>query len=364
MMFGGGKGMGGGAGGANMLRPVGRAVVRAGVTTGNPTTFQEPLSSASSNSTTTPPSPTSASQRHNNSNSNTYLSISSGSSAFGSCNTGVPISANSGLPSNWPPFAAAPASAAASCCDEFEWVSVDGSEGERPHGVLDDFVLGPVPSVGEVQNVVSALQRVFDASSSPQLIRDKFSYNAGKEIAYQIPSPTGSMHRVHSAGSELEWKEPSLHLYNTGALQPYGTNRVYDAFHLLQTEPLVQKMVFSLSSDKAVWDAVLNNEVVKELRDSYYAAEDSNPLSSDESSDENSNESNKATNIVKWIFENTKAKVMDVYEKMIKLVNELFKLRTDDKTTAGTPDPFEERLRTSFLLSVLVLLIVVVTRAN
>lgn len=145
MMFGRGKGMGGG--GANMLRTVGRAVARAGVTSGNPTTFQEPLPS-------TPSSPTSASQRHNNSNG--YLSISSGSSAFGSCNSGVPISANSGLPTNWPAFAATTNSG----CDEFEWVSFDGSEeDDKPIGVFDDFVLGPVPSTGEVQNVVSALQR-------------------------------------------------------------------------------------------------------------------------------------------------------------------------------------------------------------
>lgn len=349
-MFDWGKGMGGGA---NMLRTVGRAAVtRAGVATGNPTTFHEPLPSA-------PSSPTSASQRQNSSNS--CLSVSSGSSGFGSCNSSVPVSANSGLPSNRNAFAA-------SCCDEYEWVCVDGSEEDKPLGVFDDFVLGPVPSVGEVQNVVSALQRVFDASSCPQLIRDKFSYNAGKDMAYQIPSPTGSMWQAHSAGSELDWKEPSLHLYNTGALQPYGSNRVYDAFHLLQTEPMVQKMVFSLSSDEAVWNAVLNNEVVRELRASYYAAEDKNLPTSDESSDENSDELNKATNIVKWIFDNTKARVMDILEKITMLVNDLFKppldIETATTSTAGTPDPFEERLRTSFLLSVVVLLVVVVTRAH
>lgn len=30
----------------------------------------------------------------------------------------------------------------------------------------------------------------------------------------------------------------------------------------------MQRMVISLSSDKAVWDAVLNNEVVRELKES------------------------------------------------------------------------------------------------
>lgn len=32
---------------------------------------------------------------------------------------------------------------------------------------------------------------------------------------------------------------------------------------------LPQKMVKSLSSDKAVWDAILNNEAVRELRESF-----------------------------------------------------------------------------------------------
>ncbi|OMO94870.1 hypothetical protein CCACVL1_05739 [Corchorus capsularis] len=365
MLFGGGKGMGGGAGGggANMFRTVGRAVARAG---SNPTNFQEPFSSSSSssNSSSTTPSPTSASKRHQNSNNSNYLTISSGN-----CSP-LPISANSGLPSNWHGFVASPASSASSCGDdEFEWVSVDESEGGRgrQHGFFDDYVLAPVPSVGEVQNVVSALQRVFDPSSCPQLIRDKFSYHSSRDIAYQIPSPTGSMRRIHSAGSDLDWMEPSLHLYNTRALQPYGTNRVYDAFHLLQTEPAVQKMVLSLSSDKAVWNAVLKNEVVRELRESFYAAGENGALSSEGSSDENSDESNKATNIVMWIFDNTKAKIMDIFDKITKLVNELFKMPPPDYekgAAEGTLGPFEERLRTSFLLSVVVLLVVVVARAN
>lgn len=33
---------------------------------------------------------------------------------------------------------------------------------------------------------------------------------------------------------------------------------------------IVQRMVISLASDNSVWDAVMNNEVVRELRDSVY----------------------------------------------------------------------------------------------
>lgn len=32
-----------------------------------------------------------------------------------------------------------------------------------------------------------------------------------------------------------------------------------------------QKMVLSLASDEAVWNAVMNNEVVRELSETYYA---------------------------------------------------------------------------------------------
>ncbi|KAM1345393.1 hypothetical protein ACFX15_034135 [Malus domestica] len=51
----------------------------------------------------------------------------------------------------------------------------------------------------------------------------------------------------------------------------HGVERVYDAFHLLQTKSSMQRMVMTLSSDIAVWDAVRNNEVVRELHESFYA---------------------------------------------------------------------------------------------
>ncbi|GMI67321.1 hypothetical protein like AT4G25170 [Hibiscus trionum] len=349
-MFGrGGKGMGGGPGGANMLRAAGRAAVSR-ASTGNPTaTFQEPLSSSTS----------SATRRHNNNNNNSnahlYVSSSSGSSSLGSYYSnsgGVPTTANN-----------CPAFSGPCCFDDFEWVSVDATEeedNEQPY----DFVFGPVPSVAEVENAVSALQRVAGVSSSRELIRDKFNCNPDKETGYQFPSPgTSSMHRVRSAGSELEWMEPSMQLYDTRAFQPYVTNSVHDAFRLLQTDPTVQKMVISLSSDEAIWNAVLNNEAVRELRKSCPAeAEDSSSLIFDESSGENFDESSETTNVVKWILDNTKEKILQLFDKITKLVHELFKLPPDEETK--TADPFDEKLRISMALSVLVLLVVVVTRAR
>ncbi|KAK3218422.1 hypothetical protein Dsin_012392 [Dipteronia sinensis] len=131
--------------------------------------------------------------------------------------------------------------------------------------------------------------------------------------------------------------EPALFPSNTRMLLPYGYDRVYDAFHLLQTEPSIQ----AAESNRS------------EIESSYETCDDSNP----------------SMDIVKWIFNNTKAKVVEIIEKITNIVNELFKPPGDERATngaatAGTTDPYEEKLRTSFLLSIMVLLVVVVTRAS
>ncbi|POO02955.1 hypothetical protein TorRG33x02_010160 [Trema orientale] len=204
--------------------------------------------------------------------------------------------------------------------------------------------------------------KVFNADSYSNLIRDKFATEMDKDEEHQVMSPTCLAHRVSPLGSELDWMEPSFCMCNSKILQRHGSERVYDAFQLLRTEPLVQKMVKSLSSDEAVWNAVLNNEVVRELRESFSAAED-NGLKSPE--DESPEDSNEATNIVKWIFDSTRGKLLAVFEKITKLVNDVFQSPESEKTTAsGGTDLFKEKLRTSFMLSIMVLLVVVVARAH
>ncbi|KAJ8752925.1 hypothetical protein K2173_008660 [Erythroxylum novogranatense] len=329
-MFGrGGRGMGGG-GGSSLMRVVGRTVTRAGVTN-----IQEPISGTAA--------ATSPRSTHKPSSNNNNLSLCSGSGSGSSFSaSGVPLHGYSrgSNPSYWPSVVGG------ACCDEYEWVSGYVSEEEIEYGVVDDFLLGPVPSADEVHHAVSALKSV---------VKDKFSYDVEKETEDEISVRTGLLHRVPSAGSEFGWIEPSMHLCNSRALNPHGPSRVYDAFHMLQNDPAVQKMVISLSSDKTVWDAVLNNEVVQELRKAHSSADTISSANT---------ECNPAMNVVERIFENTKAGVIGVVEKILQLVNQLFKPHDEKKTTAGSSSPFEEKLRSSFLLSVVVLLIVIGTRAR
>ena len=71
-----------------------------------------------------------------------------------------------------------------------------------------------------------------------------FAYNSDKDVADEITSPTVPtvpMNKVSSDGTERDWIEPSLpQLRSSRMLQPYGSDRVYDAFHLLQTDPCIQ----------------------------------------------------------------------------------------------------------------------------
>jgi hypothetical protein len=149
----------------------------------------------------------------------------------------------------------------------------------------------------------------------------------------------------------VDWIEPSLQLCNTSLLQPFMLDRLYDAFHVFQTDPSVQRMVMSLTSDKAVWDAVMNNEVVREL------------ISNAERSEE---DSGSAANFLRRLFERSAVKIMDAMERVTKYVTDLFNVVPGDETVvlASGAAPKMEKLQMTVLLAIVVLLIVLVTRVT
>ncbi|KAH9733298.1 hypothetical protein KPL70_010541 [Citrus sinensis] len=204
--------------------------------------------------------------------------------------------------------------------------SVDRSEEKRASGLSDNTVFGPVPSNIEVENAVAALQSFMD--------------------------------RISSFGTELKWLlgrcDPAISLSQG---QGYGRG-VYDAFRMLQSDPSVKRLVVSLSSDRAVWEAVINNELVRKLRESLYAADNALKHNSDE-------EPNMAADILKWILDTTKAKVTELIEKFQALMDQIFKpFDSDQNPTEETRGDLEDKVRSSFLLSIVILVIVVVARAH
>lgn len=70
--------------------------------------------------------------------------------------------------------------------------------------------------------------------------------------------------------------------------------------------------------------------------------------------------------VLHWIFINTKTKVTEIVENITEMVNKLFQSTRNEKKAMGegaATEPFEKKL-SSFLLSVMVILIVVVSRAS
>ncbi|KAJ4727219.1 Uncharacterized conserved protein (UCP012943) [Melia azedarach] len=205
---------------------------------------------------------------------------------------------------------------------------VDKTEGKRASGSLDNSVFGSVPSNSEVESAVAALQ---------------------------------SFVRGISAGPEFKWLQPVLGGRDPRILlaQGYG-GRVYDTIRMLQTDPSVKRLVVSLSSDKAVWDAVMNNELVRKLRESPYpAAENRRRRSSAEVT-------NLAAEVFRWISDITKAKLTELIEKFQALVDEVFKPLEKENPNPEEENggDLEEKVRSSLVLSVMILLIVVVARAH
>lgn len=68
--------------------------------------------------------------------------------------------------------------------------------------------------------------------------------------------------------------------------------------------------------------------------------------------------------IMRWIMGFTKSKVLELLEKLGSLVKEIFEPGSKEKPTSELTDLLDEKVRTSFLLTVVILLIVVITRGQ
>ena len=79
--------------------------------------------------------------------------------------------------------------------------------------------------------------------------------------------------------------------------------------------------------------------------------------------DKGSDDPESAVGLLSLIFNNTKTRIMDLIYKITGVINKLFLPPENEKSGIAT-DLFEAKLTTSLLLSVVVLLVVVVSRAS
>ncbi|XP_020585246.1 uncharacterized protein LOC110027933 [Phalaenopsis equestris] len=245
-------------------------------------------------------------------------------------------------------IAAAATRGSALCfCDGEEWETVEVEEGDMEER-FERFVFGPVPSTQEAEEAVSAIQQLFIPVPFGEIIERP--PHEQEEVKDKAAISTKILPRSLSSESQSDWIEPVMHLYSSKNSQSQEREKVLDAFRLLQMNPSIQKVVVSLSSDRAVWDAVMKNEVVQEFKKCFYEAE-SNPQEPD------AGDSLPANGILKWIVD-AKVKVMEVLDKIAKQLSQIF----NSGGTKSEDDIFDNVLQSSFMLSVLVFIVVVMNR--
>ncbi|XP_024032960.1 uncharacterized protein LOC21404639 [Morus notabilis] len=194
-------------------------------------------------------------------------------------------------------------------------------------GFFSPQIFGHVPSVSEVEFAISVLRNFIQAVSS------------------------------HGPGSN--WLVQMLDGPTSRFLMSAGLRKLYDAFQLLEMDPSVKRLVIALATDKALWNAIMKNELVQNLRESLYSAQSGSRLRTIE-------EPELVATILQWIWEMSKAKVVELIDKFQALVNEMFQRRENEKgnTVLRNDDQVEDKVRSSLLLTIIILLIVVIARAN
>ncbi|CAN6235834.1 unnamed protein product [Urochloa humidicola] len=226
--------------------------------------------------------------------------------------------------------------------------ALPGSSGEatEEQGVL----FGPPPTDDEVRAAVASIKEVFekpavDDSDAPELVL------ALPMSGHPSSGLIVNHFALNSGASEVgsdDWTEPAMLVLNSSALLTKEHRSVVDALHLLHEDPSVQKMVMSLSKDKAVWHAVMENEVVQEFKRSFQDAKETDLKG----------QSTAPPGFMMWVLENTQAKIKEFLEKILGLVNVLFQAGDKDY------DLSDDIVRMSFMLSVFVFIVVTIARIH
>lgn len=195
-----------------------------------------------------------------------------------------------------------------------------GEKGKQAAVIEQDSVFATVPSRTEVEKAISQLQSFLDGNADG------------------LPQEHIRLIQMLNNDSQI--------------IQSSGYRRVQEAFHLLRTDSKVRKVVLSISSDKAVWDAVLSNKAVQDLRGS---------LQQVQISDE---ELHWAAVILRWISRITMSIFRETMVKLGLLIGETFQKAKVGNPSSEVIKNFNGTLESLLLLSVVILIIVVVTRGH
>ncbi|KAJ1280271.1 hypothetical protein BS78_04G218400 [Paspalum vaginatum] len=217
--------------------------------------------------------------------------------------------------------------------EEGDWEEVVAGTGEMEEEEYRVVFWSP-PSIDEVTGAVTTIQEVLESDTT------------NRQTALLSTSGHSS---GNSSGSD-DWIEPAAYALNSTAFLSREHRNVLDAFRLLQKDPAVQRMVMSLSSDKAVWDAVMNNEAVQDFRRSLH----------DGNGPDKKGGCGGPAEVLKCILDTAQAAIVEFLETVMKIFNMLIHTQEDEEK----PDAYSDAVKVSFMLTVFVFIVVSVARNN
>ncbi|WVZ74344.1 hypothetical protein U9M48_022540 [Paspalum notatum var. saurae] len=215
--------------------------------------------------------------------------------------------------------------------EEGDWEEVVAGTGEVEEEEYRVVFWSP-PSIDEVTGAVTTIQEVLESDTT------------NRQTALLSTSGHSS---GNSSGSD-DWIEPAAYALNSTAFLSREHRNVFDAFRLLQKDPAVQRMVMSLSSDKAVWDAVMNNEAVQDFRRSLH----------DGNGPDKKGGCCGPAEVLKCILDTAQATIVEFLETVMKIFNMLIHTQEDEETQ----DAYSDAVKVSFMLTVFVFIVVSVAR--
>lgn len=235
---------------------------------------------------------------------------------------------------------------------------------------LDYLVFGTAPTQQDVEDATAELHHALQIGL---LMRRSTSTNSLESVAQNTDaSEVNSLYRVsHPTSDGGDWKEPvpwelpSSSSSNEIVGAP-GYGNMLEAFHQFQHNPQVQKMVVSLATDKNVWESVLANEQIKEfrqkLRESTGLIE--NGSERELTVDDVQKALNNDTNLFSHMFWHTKKAFSQFIATLQELIRGIFDVTEETlKVTDDDEAFFERTVRSTMMLSVLVMSLVVFKRS-
>uniref|UniRef100_A0A7N0URQ1 Uncharacterized protein n=1 Tax=Kalanchoe fedtschenkoi TaxID=63787 RepID=A0A7N0URQ1_KALFE len=188
---------------------------------------------------------------------------------------------------------------------------------------VEDRVFGAAPSESEAESALTQLHNFSTGISSPGTYLDRF--------------------------------QRTLLSYYPAIVQSAGFQTLTKALSFLQTDLSFQRVVVSLTCDKALWNAVMSNKEVVEMKRRLLP-----DLSMPQSC---MDEQDLAHRILKWILELTKRKITELIESFRLLVNAVFQ-NYQGGDLLKPNEQLEEKIASSVLLCIVNLLIIILARAQ